>query len=163
MIGCFYFRIRSFPYRSSRIISKNRFNIRLTFTLIQHSRDDTIYRIHFYIGYFNYILDIYKPVFYLNINYKFLQIINYPPLSNNTLKAMPFKLEALPEFVASVAIIALNIVLGNIDNQLSLLNDVSSDEQLRALQLVRENLRNILKKDCAEANTKIAYVSNEAT
>jgi len=76
---------------------------------------------------------------------------------------MPFKLEALPEFVASVAIIALNIVLGNIDNQLSLLNDVSSDEQLRALQLVRENLRNILKKDCAEANTKIAYVSNEAT
>lgn len=93
---------------------------------------------------------------------KFLLILNYPPLSKYNLKSMPFKMDQLPDFIAVTATVALNTVLGNIDNQLGLLDNMSQGEQLEALQLMRDQLNNILKDNCAEANAKIAFTNNPA-
>lgn len=93
---------------------------------------------------------------------KFLHKFNYPSSSKYTLKAMPFKMDQLPDFIAAAAIVTLNAVLGNIDNQLGLLNGMNSGEQLEALQLMRDQLNTILKDNCAEANAKIAFINNPA-
>ena len=122
----------------------------------------------------NYRLKIYTPVSLLIICsgqhigivknylfvYKFLEKFKSSAVHKNTLKAMPFRMADLPEFIAFTAMVSLNIVLNNIDGQMDLLNNESPEVRLESMQFMREKLNSVLKDQCAEANAKIAHAND---
>ena len=122
----------------------------------------------------NYRLKIYTPVSLLIICsgrhigivknylfvYKFLEKFKSSAVHKNTLKAMPFRMDALPEFIALSAIFTLNVALNNIDGQMGLLINESPEVKLESMQIMREKLNSILHGQCAEANAKIAHANS---
>ena len=122
----------------------------------------------------NYRLKIYTPVSLLIICsgrhigivknylfvYKFLEKFKSSAVHKNTLKAMPFRMADLPEFIAFTAMVYLNIVLNNIDGQMDLLNNESPEVRLESMQFMRDKLNSVLKDQCAEANAKIAHAND---